>query len=454
MKKIILSILLCLLQISVCYGQIQKTKALSVGDNMPDIELKNIINYTVGTAKISDFDGKLLILDFWATWCSPCIAAFPKLELLSSKFKGKLQILGITEEDKEIVSKFYEKMKKVKQISLPPSITNDKKLSRLFFHATVPHYVWINEKGRVIAITGSEAINEENILAYFQSGLFDYNLKEEASGYPVGIPKFTQNILLEKVDGNREVKIVDTSRLTIHSVLTKYIEGIPSIGQFAPEDYVYRGNTSIKNLYKTALYGGGFRMINSSPSIVIVDITDSTLYSQITGETLSGNLLTRGRLESLAWLKENGYCYELKVPSYLVSQKYKIMLNQLNLYFGAVHGIEGRIEKRMNKYLALIRTSKENRMKSEGNEEKIEQNSFYLKMQNSTIRRLVNRLVLPLQLYPMIEDETGYDARINLELSCRLSDLKALNKELGKYDLQIIEKEKMMNVGIIAKMKL
>ena len=51
---------------------------------------------TYGTDKsdksLSAFKGKLLILDFWATWCAPCIAMNPKMEALQEQFSGQIQL--------------------------------------------------------------------------------------------------------------------------------------------------------------------------------------------------------------------------------------------------------------------------------------------------------------------------------------------------------------------------
>jgi len=66
------------------------------------------------TFTISDFDlksvngqkienDKLLLLDFWATWCAPCIASFPHLEEIQDKYNSELQIIAISDEKVEKV---------------------------------------------------------------------------------------------------------------------------------------------------------------------------------------------------------------------------------------------------------------------------------------------------------------------------------------------------------------
>lgn len=48
-----------------------------------------------------DLTGKVLVLDFWATWCGPCIAAEPKLEKLMTDHAGKLAVVGISGQREE-----------------------------------------------------------------------------------------------------------------------------------------------------------------------------------------------------------------------------------------------------------------------------------------------------------------------------------------------------------------
>lgn len=55
---------------------------LTIGDKVPDIVLNHVINYKAGDIKLSDFKGKLVILDFWSSWCGACIALFPHMDSL------------------------------------------------------------------------------------------------------------------------------------------------------------------------------------------------------------------------------------------------------------------------------------------------------------------------------------------------------------------------------------
>ena len=66
-------------------------------------------------------------------------------------------------EKKEIVENFLKK-KNAFSRSHFPSVTNDSVLSQYFKHNAIPHDVWINGEGKVIAITGLEDVNDSNIV--------------------------------------------------------------------------------------------------------------------------------------------------------------------------------------------------------------------------------------------------------------------------------------------------
>jgi thiol-disulfide isomerase/thioredoxin len=95
MKRYII-LIYCVILVTTNYAQPQQLRSLVVGDIVPDIEISNMINNSSATQKLFDFKSDLLIIDFWATWCGPCVASFPKLEFLQKKFGEKLRILSVT----------------------------------------------------------------------------------------------------------------------------------------------------------------------------------------------------------------------------------------------------------------------------------------------------------------------------------------------------------------------
>lgn len=72
---------------------------LPVGSPAPDLSIQTIN----GKGKISNdsLKGKIAIVDFWATWCAPCKTSFPKLEELSKKHSGKVEIVGVSVDDEK-----------------------------------------------------------------------------------------------------------------------------------------------------------------------------------------------------------------------------------------------------------------------------------------------------------------------------------------------------------------
>ncbi|MFB9052879.1 redoxin family protein [Formosa undariae] len=54
-------------------------------------------------------EGKVVLINFWATWCPPCIAEMPSLVKLHDDYKGKIQFLFVSNEDKAVIAAFLKK---------------------------------------------------------------------------------------------------------------------------------------------------------------------------------------------------------------------------------------------------------------------------------------------------------------------------------------------------------
>ncbi|MCR5543054.1 MAG: TlpA family protein disulfide reductase [Eubacterium sp.] len=81
-------------------------KVLAEGDVAPDFTVELVSGEKV---KLSDYDDKIVLLNFWATWCGPCVGEMPAFERLKSDGNDDLQILCINNmEDKRTVDDFIK----------------------------------------------------------------------------------------------------------------------------------------------------------------------------------------------------------------------------------------------------------------------------------------------------------------------------------------------------------
>ena len=169
MKYITVNALTCLLMImGICaHAQIKKVDlslALKVGDTFVP---PSAVQQMRGTGKLIDLNKlkqKVVILDFFDTYCGTCIQSMPKLQKLQEKLKDKVQIITVGWQDQATLNKFYDSNAFLKehQVNLPV-IYSDVYLKERFPHQSVPHVVFLYH-GKMQAITAGDVITEENIL--------------------------------------------------------------------------------------------------------------------------------------------------------------------------------------------------------------------------------------------------------------------------------------------------
>lgn len=142
-----------------------ETKSLRVGDKLPEAfwqqEHTMYANGQTTKQTLAPYKGKLLILDFWATWCGSCIKKFPLSDSLEKTEPNVKVIMINTTATKDTPEKISATMR-----NYGPNLqtlVNDTLLTQFFPQVQLPHYVWI-ENGQVRAITGSEFFNRANVL--------------------------------------------------------------------------------------------------------------------------------------------------------------------------------------------------------------------------------------------------------------------------------------------------
>lgn len=125
--------------------------------------------------KLVEWRGKILILNFWATWCPPCLSEIPEFVALQSQYAAKnVQFIGIAIDQKQAVLNYNASAK----INYPILIAGDAgiNLSKSFGNVieSVPFTVIINPQGQIIHRQLGE-INQEKLLQVIQP-LFEKSL--------------------------------------------------------------------------------------------------------------------------------------------------------------------------------------------------------------------------------------------------------------------------------------
>lgn len=104
-------LLLCLLSAAAGYGAwhwLQLQKATDLAQRRPDLEFRDLDGRV---QKISQWDGKLLLLNFWATWCTPCLKEIPLLVRAQREYGPRgLQIVGLALDQREPVEAFRTRL--------------------------------------------------------------------------------------------------------------------------------------------------------------------------------------------------------------------------------------------------------------------------------------------------------------------------------------------------------
>jgi thiol-disulfide isomerase/thioredoxin len=124
----------------------QRERLAKIGGAPADeIDLKDWTNSK--PLKLADLKGKIVVLDFWATWCGPCLASIPHTNELAEKYAKDVVVIGVCH------PKGSEKMKQVvdaKKIAYPVAVDEDGKLAKAYHVDGFPDYYLIDREGTLV----------------------------------------------------------------------------------------------------------------------------------------------------------------------------------------------------------------------------------------------------------------------------------------------------------------
>jgi thiol-disulfide isomerase/thioredoxin len=298
MKKLILIIIL--LSCTRLFAQ-QAIRPLKIGDTIPAIVLTNLLNQN-GPISLSTLHKQpLLIINFWATWCVPCLRELPRLDSLAAAHPAEMKVLSVAYEQRSVVSAFLAKHPEIKTGHLVMT-TDDHVLINYFKHNELPHNVWIDQNGVVKNITSGDEINDQNVLTFIHHMPLHVHNLTAAPDFDVFGPFHLSDSVFE-----------------YRSILTKYIDGIPGghsaqgVFHHPTERWLIRDfsfNSSRQHLLWTAVDKDEYTQ--DYYGIMKIITSDSTRFFWPNQCPLS---FARSKYTSrLDWEFDNLYCYELTLP--------------------------------------------------------------------------------------------------------------------------------------------
>lgn len=407
----------------------EQIRAAAIGDKIPDIVFKDVINYKGSRISLEELRGKIIILDFWATWCAPCVAEMPKFSDLQNKFKTDLIILPISFENKKVVSQFKEKRS---DLQLPFIIEPPGSLIRKIFpHRGIPHSVVVDKKGLVMAITESSNITAEVIEKLVRNETITLHHKKDLMDFNMNLPLF-QN----ENGGTGENAL-------IRSTIAPYIEGVSSSGGIYDKfDGLFQINVPITQLFE---YAFDFPMKYRN-RMLLEGSNDTDRYP------INDADYKKLQVNDMNFKRNNLFCYSLSAP-YLANKDVKvalhalraIMKDDLNRTFKSLLGLSVSVEKR-NFECYIIKRNKKFNLKqiSEVNHRNASQSDYT----STTIEGLEGLLLEYLTDKPIVDQTSvaGLDILFKRSFNAYKNNLELLNKDLSEYGLEIVEGKQMIDM--------
>lgn len=108
-----------------------------------------IISLQEGRTNLSNYQGKVVFLNLWATWCPPCVGELPEIQKMVDKFAGndKIEFVLVSNEEPQVVQNFLEK----RGYHLPVYLTFEK-TPQAFYTRSIPTSFLISKSGEIVLV--------------------------------------------------------------------------------------------------------------------------------------------------------------------------------------------------------------------------------------------------------------------------------------------------------------
>ena len=185
-----------------CFAQLPVIRFVRDPDPAPEFKLKDLAGRDLN---LEASRGKVILLNFWATWCGPCREEIPELIALQHRYKDRLQIIGLVVDDDD--EKEIRNVIRSEGINYPVALADPDTRFAYGGIAALPTVFVISSEGRVV----------QKHVGLFNPALYETEIRA-LLGLPIDarVETFedTGQIFLAHADRASELPGVDLSRLT------------------------------------------------------------------------------------------------------------------------------------------------------------------------------------------------------------------------------------------------
>ena len=129
--------------------QAAAASALAIGKPFPAFAEKDLNGQPL---TLADFKGKVVLIDFWATWCGPCVAELPNVLAAYEKYHGKgFEVIGISLDQSRDALTGFIKEKNMKWVQYFDGLGWNNKLGEQFGIHSIPATFLLDGEGKIIA---------------------------------------------------------------------------------------------------------------------------------------------------------------------------------------------------------------------------------------------------------------------------------------------------------------
>jgi uncharacterized protein (TIGR03435 family) len=394
MKKLFILFILCFFTASISLAQ----KELKTGDQAYIKIDKLLQSPRKSIQSIDELKGKVVILEFWATWCGPCVAAFQHLNELKEKFKDSpLEIISITSEEDSIVKKCLSKNKLTAWLGFD----KNKKMYKKYNVPSIPHTIIIDKTGKIAAITSPWMVTDESI-------------EKLINGEKINIPEKEKKMEIgNSVDNTNQEKV--NSNIIFKSVIYPSLAGFGSL------------------YFSDSVFGNRRLLSDGMPLAGII----SKAY-----DINPINILEKFKLPKAP------YAFDLIVPkgneNRINDYLKELIIHSFNLKI-KVDSIEKEVKvlKRMAGGMVLPPSNFG------------DQASYCLS--RGLVFKAVNQPISSLCSYltsnfnKFVVNESGLTEKYDIQLKLVENDLNSLTVELAKYGLEVVDAKRKIQILVVEK---